>query len=339
MKEYYPEDYSEGETICDGRAAGSQRGHRWTRCDANVPSMESLVRHFLYGNHFFQKEFGVHSDEFMLPDCFGFPASLPTILAHGGIKGFSTQKLTWGSAVGIPFSIGTWAGPDGSSVVAALNPLAYVGLVTDDLSKSPVWLNRIDTTGTESGVYADYHYFGTGDKGGAPKDTSVEWLEKSLKGGGPLRVISSRADQMFDDITPAMAGRLPVTRGNWNWSNHSAGSITSEAYMKRWNRKNEQLANAAESASTAAFWLGAFPYPVGRTVSRLGSGARIANARHPARYHPCQRHTNIHGMTRVLALNQFASITERATAAVLSQLDTRAEGIPIAVYNPLADRA
>ena len=40
----------------------------------------------------------------MLPDCFGFPASLPSILAHAGIKGFSTQKLTWrlGRACGRP---------------------------------------------------------------------------------------------------------------------------------------------------------------------------------------------------------------------------------------------
>ena len=38
--------------------------------------------------------FGKASNEYMLPDCFGFPASLPTILAHAGLKGFSTQKLS-----------------------------------------------------------------------------------------------------------------------------------------------------------------------------------------------------------------------------------------------------
>jgi hypothetical protein len=59
----------------------------------------------------------------MLPDCFGFPASLPTILAHSGVKGFSTQKLTWGSSAdaggpqsnektpeGTPFNVGVWVG-------------------------------------------------------------------------------------------------------------------------------------------------------------------------------------------------------------------------------------
>src|ERR1035437_4105146 len=46
------------------------------------------------GKQFFRAEFGKTSAEYMLPDCFGFPASLPSILAHSGIKGFSTQKLS-----------------------------------------------------------------------------------------------------------------------------------------------------------------------------------------------------------------------------------------------------
>jgi len=45
------------------------------------------------------REFNKASVEYMaLPDCFGFPASLPSLLAHAGLKGFSTKKLTWGSA-------------------------------------------------------------------------------------------------------------------------------------------------------------------------------------------------------------------------------------------------
>ncbi len=110
MKEYYPEEYARVKKYV---AAGQwfPAGSSVDEGDANVPSLESMTRHFLYGNHFFQREFGKQSDEFMLPDCFGFPASLPTILTHGGIKGFSTQKLTWGSAVGIPFNVGVWTGP------------------------------------------------------------------------------------------------------------------------------------------------------------------------------------------------------------------------------------
>jgi len=41
------------------------------------------------------------------------------------------------------------------------------------LSKNEVWLKRINETGDKSGVFADYKYYGTGDKGGAPGDSSV----------------------------------------------------------------------------------------------------------------------------------------------------------------------
>src|SRR5947207_4139913 len=212
MKEYYPQDYAKLKSyVAQGR---------WFPCgssvdenDANVPSAESFVRHMLYGNHFFRREFGTESHEFMLPDCFGFPAALPSLLAHCGIRGFSTQKLTWGSAVGIPFKVGVWEGPDGQSVMAALDPAAYSGGVREDLSKSNSWLTRVNNTGSASGVYADYHYYGTGDTGGAPDPQSVDWIEKRVAIQGPLRVISGSAEKMFLDISDAQRGRLPKYKG------------------------------------------------------------------------------------------------------------------------------
>jgi alpha-mannosidase len=66
--------------------------------DPNSASAESIIRQILYGSRYFRREFGTTSAEYMLPDSFGFPASLPSILAHLGLKGFSTQKLYWKSA-------------------------------------------------------------------------------------------------------------------------------------------------------------------------------------------------------------------------------------------------
>ena len=334
MKEYYPEDYAKVKAyVAAGRwyPAGSSVDEN----DAIVPSLESYQRHFLYGNKFFDREFGRHSDEFMLPDCFGFPASLPSILHHGGVKGFSTQKLTWGSAVGVPFNVGVWEGPDGSEVVAALNPLSYNGEVREDLSQSEEWIKRINATGQKSGAYVDYHYYGVGDRGGAPGESSVNWVEKSIQGKGPLRVISSRADQLFNDLKPAQIAKLPRFKGEMLLTKHSSGAINSQAYMKRWNRKNELLANAAESAAVGAFWLGAFPYPqeslyrawdlvLGSQMHDILPGTSI-----PPAY-------EFSWNDEVLALNQFASIATRSSAAILSALDTNAQGTPVAVYNPLS---
>jgi alpha-mannosidase len=123
MKEYYPADYAKVKAyVAAGRWFPS--GSSVEESDVNTPSAESLVRQILYGKQFFRRELGKTSAEYMLPDCFGFPASLPSILAHAGIKGFSTQKLTWKSAapvggpdspertpIGIPFNVGVWTGP------------------------------------------------------------------------------------------------------------------------------------------------------------------------------------------------------------------------------------
>ncbi|MBC8011127.1 MAG: alpha-mannosidase, partial [Burkholderiales bacterium] len=334
MKEYYPEDYAKvKDYVAKGRwfPAGSSVDEG----DGIVPSLESYQRHFLYGNRFFDREFGVHSDEFMLPDCFGFPAALPSILHHGGVKGFSTQKLSWGSAAGIPFSVGVWTGPDGSEVIAALNPLNYTGKVTQDLSQSQKWIDRINVTGEKSGAYVDYHYYGVGDRGGAPDEGSVQWIEKSIAGKGPLKVVSTRADQMFNDITPAQHAKLPRYQGELLLTEHSAGSVSSQAYMKRWNRKNELLASAAESTATAASWLGAFSYPHDNFYRAwdLVIGSQMHDILPGTSMPPAYEYS---WNDEVIALNQFAAITERASAAVLSALDTRAKGVPVAVYNPLS---
>ena len=48
-------------------------------------------------------------------------------------------------------------------------------------------------------------------------------------GDGPVHVISANADQMFLDITPSEAAGLPRYTGEMELTNHSAGSLTSEA--------------------------------------------------------------------------------------------------------------
>ena len=147
MKEYFPADFAKLKGYVDA-GRWFPAGSSMEEGDVNAPSAEAIIRQVLYGNDWFRKEFGKASAEYMLPDCFGFPASLPTILAHSGVKGFSTQKLVWGSSAdagglespektpeGTPFNVGVWVGPDGESVLAGLNPGSYDGGIETDLSK------------------------------------------------------------------------------------------------------------------------------------------------------------------------------------------------------------
>lgn len=334
MKQYFPNDFQQ---VQKWVAAG-----RWFPCgscvdelDANSPSAESIVRQVLYGNEFFAREFGRASDDLMLPDSFGFQAGLPTIIAHCGLRGFSTQKLSWGSAVGIPFKVGTWEGPDGRRIIAALDPGAYNGPINGDLSHSDLYLKRIDQTGNSSGVYVDYRYYGVGDQGGAPKESSVKALETSLHGGGPIHVVAGSSYQMFDDISDQQAARLPTYKGDLLLTNHSAGSLTSEAFMKRCNRENELLADDAERASVAADWLGAAAYPTQRLHDAwmlvLGSQMHdmMAGTADPDAYGYIWN-------DELLALNQFAAVARDGVAAVTSAMDTQGQGRCVVVYNPLS---
>jgi alpha-mannosidase len=346
MKEYLPADFERVKRyVASGRwfPAGSSV----EESDVNVPSAESILRQVLYGNEFFRRELGTASNEYMLPDCFGFPATLPSLLAHAGIKGFSTQKLSWGSAAavggagspehtpnGIPFNVGLWKGPDGNAVIAALNPGDYTGSVGADLSRDDAWISRVRLDGLASGLYADYHYYGTGDIGGAPREDSVRMVERSVTGGGPLEVVSSKADRMFLDMTDAQAAGLPRYTGDLLLTNHSAGSISSQAYQKKLNRKNELLGDAAERASVAAEWSAALPYPLKRLSDAwmlvLGGQFHdiLAGTSTPAAY----RYSWNDG---ALAMNQLALVRNQAVDAVAGQLNTETKGRALVVYNPL----
>ncbi|HVI09728.1 MAG TPA: hypothetical protein VND65_15675, partial [Candidatus Binatia bacterium] len=437
MREYYPADFSRLKKYVD-EGRWFPAGSSMEEGDVNAPSAEGIIRQILYGNEWFRKELGKASMEYMLPDCFGFPASLPTILAHSGVKGFSTQKLVWGSSApaggpeslektpaGVPFNVGVWVGPDGESVVAALNPGPYDGPIDTDLSKAlaPLppdaalgklqkqwqemrtkldnqqrsgqasdpsdieesyhlqterqalaqldrereqerhqhdWAARVELNGKISGVFTDYHYYGTGDIGGAPREESVKNLEAIVTqrmanlppqnaflfgheqntwpaikvGDGPVRVIPANAEQMFLDITPAEAAGLPRYTGEMELTNHSAGSLTSQAYQKRWIRKEELLADAAEKSSLMAEWLGARPYP----LARMNDGWTLAMGGH---FHDIAAGTatpkayEFAWNDDVIAMNQFAGVLSDATEAVSAALDTETKGVPVVVFNPL----
>ena len=272
----------------------------------------------------------------MLPDCFGFQAWLPSALHHAGVKGFSTQKLVWGSAVGIPFNIGNWNGPDGKGLVAALNATDYTGRIEPGLDTVKYWIDRVMTNGKKYGVYADYRYYGVGDVGGAPRESDIANAVAAAAAPDPkINVLLSSSDRLFRDLTPEQASRLPVYSGDLLLTQHSAGSLTSQSYMKRWNRKNEALARAAEPLAVMADWMGAIPYPFG-TLNQawwavLGSQMHdiLPGTSIPKAYEYAWN-------DEVIAMNQFASVLKASAGVAARMMDTQVKGKALVVYNPLS---
>ncbi|MCA9294529.1 MAG: hypothetical protein KDA20_12020, partial [Phycisphaerales bacterium] len=258
------------------------------------------------------------------------------IWAHCGLLGFSTQKLTWGSAVGIPFEVGLWVGPDDKSIIAALDPGPYSTAIQGRLDTNPEWVGRVNANGKRFGIWADYHYYGVGDQGGAPRDPDVaNYIDSVDNPDSQMHVALVASDQMYKDITPALRTNLPSYKGDLLLTEHSAGTLSSQAYMKRWNRKSECLADAAERASTMAWHLGAIDYP--RARMERAWVRFLANQMHdilPGTSIP--RAYTYSWNDEIIAQNNFAAMLTDAVAGVSRALDTNTEGVPLLIYNPLA---
>jgi alpha-mannosidase len=333
FKEYYPEQWV---TLRKYVGSGQWKlaGSWINAADPNVPSPEALMRQALYGKRFYRQQFGQASQDIYLPDCFGFGFALPSIGAHSGLKAFSTQKLAWGGAIPTPFAVGLWQGADGSSLVASIRGGDYVSAIRSDVSTDPKW--NADLVDLGNGRKVGFRYFGVGDIGGAPDAQSVEWLLKAMANNeAPVRVRNTSADQLARDLADAERAALPLYEGELLLKTHGVGCYTSQAALKRWNRRNELLADAAERASVAADWLGGTAYPRDRLRTAW------------TRFLWHQFHDDLTGTSipqayqfswndQLVSLNEFASITTSAVGAVASGLDTRASGVPVVVYNPLA---
>ncbi|KAI8506798.1 Alpha-mannosidase 2C1 [Branchiostoma belcheri] len=121
VKQHYPTLYQK----IQARVAEGQFipvGGTWVEMDGNIPSGESFVRQFLFGQKFFKKDFGAYCKEFWLPDTFGYSAQLPQIMAGAGIHRFLTQKLSWSLVNKFPHHSFRWVGLDGTGVLSHFPP-------------------------------------------------------------------------------------------------------------------------------------------------------------------------------------------------------------------------
>lgn len=264
IEEFYPKAFEIiKEYVKQGKWCVS--GTAYENGDVNIPSPEAIFRNLLLGNNYFKEKFDTTSKDMFLPDCFGFGWALPSILNHAGLKGFTTQKLSWGSAYGLPFDLGVWKGPDGKSAFASLNAKSYRYKFTGDIRADISVIDRIADNYANAQLPWANHLYGTGDWGGSPTEESVQALEESLgKNNDDFEVISASSDQVFldmDKLSDEEKRALPVWDNELLMTSHGAGCYTSRAMSKRLNRTCERIADYTEKACAFSSSIGAYTYP------------------------------------------------------------------------------
>ncbi len=208
----------------------------WVEADCNLPSGESLLRQLSTGCAYAERELGTIASVAWLPDSFGFPNTLPTLLRHAGVTAFGTTKLAWNDTTAFPYAQFSWDGPDGSRVAAAqIDSIAgaFAG-------------PRVE----HAAARGDLLLVGEGDGGGGAPDDA-------------LRVAATygtwtRLDAWFAAIAAA-AHRLPVVRGELYLQEHR-GTATTHHDVKARNAGLERALRDAEELLAWAHALRATPF-------------------------------------------------------------------------------
>lgn len=220
-------------------------GNVWVEADTNIASGEALIRQLLYGRDFFKREFGVVSDTYWLPDCFGFSWALPQIIRRSGMKHFITAKLTGQDTNRFPHTIFRWRGNDSSEVLAYVQRVAYGGeCMPQDLRRAEKENDQKDIVPTVLGM------FGYGDGGGGCTYAMMERGRRLARFPGLPACEIGHVEDFFINAS-ASAEDLPVYNDELYYENHR-GTYTSQAFVKRHNRKGEILLTRAEATAVFA---------------------------------------------------------------------------------------
>lgn len=246
VKNDYPDLYREIQAqVAAGR--WEVEGAVWVEPDGNLPSGESWVRQLLFGQRFFQREFGVTCRVLWLPDTFGYHGALPQILRQAGVDYFCTTKLNWNDTTVFPLDTFWWEGIDGTRLLSHIPPVGLEGLVrVADLRKS--W----DTYAQQAACPHVLQTYGYGDGGGGPTLDHVVaadlWPHL-----GPRPAVQVSSVRAFFQAVAQTATDLPVWQGELYLEKHR-GTYTTHGWIKQENRRLERALYTAELLASLRAW-------------------------------------------------------------------------------------
>jgi alpha-mannosidase len=250
LKAYYPYAFDRvKEKVKEGRF--HPIGGSWVEHDTNMPSGESLIRQFLYGQRFFESHFGERCKTFWLPDTFGYSSQLPQLCRLAGMDRFLTQKLSWNNINNFPHTTFNWVSLDGSQVICHMPPSetytaeAHFGDVKRSISQH----KSMDQDHTSLLV------FGKGDGGGGPTWQHIEKLRRcrgisDQVGRLPRVHMGNTVDDFFDKLQEK-ASTLVTWYGELYFELHR-GTYTTQAKNKLNNRRAETMLRDLELLATIA---------------------------------------------------------------------------------------
>ena len=314
------------ERVAEGR--WEVNGGGWVEQDSNVAGAEALVRQYLYGNRFFRKEFGIHSRVVWIPDSFGFPICMPQIWKKAQMEAFGTTKLGWNQYNDYPYHLFRWRGLDGSEILTVMHPGTYCGEIRPSAIRDQ-WRRFKQKDLSEEVWFA----FGYGDGGGGPTPEMLENAKRVKNMVGLPEAEIGTLQASYDRIRESADwDKLPVLHDEMYFELHR-GCQTSQARVKRGNRKSELAMRDAEMLSALAMAKGAeYPQEALYEVWKLLltaqfhdilPGTSVAEVYEDAAKHHAQ------------VIATATAEKNKAIAVLAADVDTTGEGQAVLVHNTL----
>ena len=300
-------------------------GGMWVEPDANMPDGEALARQLLYGKRYFLDKFGVDVKVGWNPDTFGHSWQLPQILRRAGIDSYVFGRCAPGPD---PTHFFWWEGMDGSRVLGYV-PAGWYNVSLQDGTR------KILETGRKNTDIKDFMIlYGAGDHGGGPRDVDLAAIKKFRDDPNEPRLMFDLPEAYLKGIAVANGAGLPVVKRELNFT--FPACYTTQAATKKNNRQLESLLVTAEKFSAIAATSGYRDYYPERDIDEAWKIV-LRN-----QFHDILDGSSIGPVYDEVAgfYRQARTRGERALDFSLetigNAIDTRGEGFPVVVYNPLA---
>lgn len=306
-------------------------GALYSEPEGNMPGGESFIRQVMMTKRYFSNRFGVDPLGCWNLDSFsGHCWSLPQILKKSGVSYYTFAN--WSNL--IPDVEFWWEGPDGSRVLAYHLPCHYDSAQMMEHKKI---LNNLFVYASRSKFKR--FMFLDGDDLTPPLEASIEGVKwfNGLTAAPSVRFSTSA--RFFEDLERDGLKEIPAFRGELSQpldpqGDNNVGSYSTHSEVKRRNRLCENLLLTAEKFGSIAMLLGLkFPR---EAIARAWRNVLLN-----------QMHDILPGTAIKEAYEEAHCAYDEAEALagetislsmgrISSRVDTRAEGVPILVFNPLS---
>jgi alpha-mannosidase len=214
----------------------------WVEGDKNLAAGEALARHLIYTRQFCRDNLGLSPEQVTLdwePDTFGHAHTIPGILARAGVRHYYMCR---GGAFEKP-PVFWWRSPDGGKVLVWLESTWYINHM------GPHAAHALTASCRKTGLKDWMFVYGVGDHGGGPTRRDLTRM-RQMNDWPVFPNFRFATAGSFYDILETGGDRWPTLDRELNYE--FTGCYTSQAYIKLFNRRGENLCLEAETAAALA---------------------------------------------------------------------------------------